>query len=204
MKALLKNRRSPCLFPAILNIAAISFVLVFIRSSYFPSTSKERTLATVTYTAAELAVMNEGLPSSAEILPRILVGVFSTAQRRQSRDRLRSYYPKVEGVCVMFVVCRNKVEKFNLEVQREALEFEDLIVLDYIDENMNYGKTLEYFRWVYFNRTKWDFVFKTDDDSLFHLKHLQAAFHGFPKTGVYFGSRAWWPGARHLWNYMFV
>ena len=58
-------------------------------------------------------------------------------------------------------------------------------------ENMNDGKTFQYFKQVYemFNNTH-DFVMKVDDDCYIYIDNLNERIKSFPLIGTYYGTRA--------------
>ncbi|CAO3618220.1 unnamed protein product [Cunninghamella echinulata] len=97
--------------------------------------------------------------------PKILVGVFTTEDNYYRRQIIRDTYlkyKKTDDIIFKFVIGRTKTKK----ILEEMNQYHDILPLD-IEENMNYGKTYEYFATISetfknypldFNMTYWGYL----------------------------------------------
>ena len=154
----------------------------------------------------------------------VFVGVFSVDAAYERRHMIRTTYARHtkpinpltgrpgENVQVKFILGRPRAT----HARRIALEmemFNDVVVLD-VKENMNKGKTHEYFKWAAENATvpvnyrkrgaaagddvgvgfkKADYVVKADDDSLIILSELERHLRITPREKTYWGCTFWSP-----------
>lgn len=147
----------------------------------------------------------------------VFVGVFSVDAQIERRNAIRLTWAKqtkpidprtgrpTQDIQVKFVLGRPR----KAWAQRVALEMEtynDIVVLD-INENMNHGKTFEYFKWAADNATvpvyyspvgagsnevavgfkKADYVVKADEDSFIMLNELERHLRITPRERTYWG-----------------
>ena len=157
----------------------------------------------------------------------VFVGVFSTDSSFERRSLIRHTYAAhtlplsqkdgtpMANVQVKFILGRPR-KKHELGVLLEQEMYNDLVLLD-VDENMNKGKTREYFRWASENATipivlsstpaapdhsstgvspgsgrdvKWkmaDYIVKADEDSFLILSELERHLRLIPRTKAYWG-----------------
>ena len=155
----------------------------------------------------------------------LFVGVFSRDSSAERRSVIRHTYaahtlpvsPKdgtsMANVQLKFILGKPR-GKFLRSVLLEQEMYNDIVILD-IEENMNRGKTLEYFTWAAENATvpivvgdplssqeetpsvsgkarnvRWkraDYVIKADDDAFIVLKELERHLRLAPRTMTYWG-----------------
>ncbi|CAD6922706.1 unnamed protein product [Tilletia controversa] len=163
----------------------------------------------------------------ADSLPpvNVFVGVFSYDASYERRQLIRSTYgthtlPRdartgapLAHVQLKFILGRPQKQNAR-KVTLEAETYNDMVVLD-MEENMNEGKTYEYFRWASENATvpilqsqdsshssagasltskktvigwkKADYVVKADDDAFIVLSELERHLRVSPRTNTYWG-----------------
>lgn len=135
------------------------------------------------------------LKSSTELnkQQRLLIGILTTAKRFERRSTLRALYapflPLTPKIDLRFVIAKDTEDGyFNKVVEMEQARYKDIIYLE-IDENMNSGKTYQYFKHVHDKMSEkgYTFVFKADDDAFIHLPHLWQRFEKFPTDSTYWG-----------------
>ncbi|CAG8550501.1 7023_t:CDS:2 [Cetraspora pellucida] len=76
----------------------------------------------------------------------------------------------------------NKKDK----LEKESKIYGDIVILN-ITENMNDGKTFEYFKWFAKHRDD-NYMLKLDDDTFLHLIHYYRELQDLPKERVYYGN----------------
>ncbi|KAJ3218838.1 hypothetical protein HK099_004914, partial [Clydaea vesicula] len=122
----------------------------------------------------------------------IFIGIFSTADRFYRRNLIRSTYLNLEAPKVMykFVLGKPATNKQQLLLKFEQEKFNDLFILD-IEENMDNGKTFNYFKTLYnaYHPHQFKFVMKADDDTFLHFPNLEKKFLSLPEYDVYFGRK---------------
>ncbi|TPX35294.1 hypothetical protein SmJEL517_g02356 [Synchytrium microbalum] len=135
----------------------------------------------------------------------LLLGIFSTAQKFGRRQLIRSTYlqHRTSRTDVIFVIGKPKNDVMGTYVALENQLFSDILVLN-IPENMNEGKTYEYFAAVgrEFGDDEYLYVAKTDDDSFILLPRLEHRLDvegAVKRTGAYFGHQ--WDFYMHGWGY---
>lgn len=103
---------------------------------------------------------------------KIFLGVFTKEDNYNRRQIIRDTYlkNKSNNVIFKFITGRPTTKKFINEIK----EYHDILPLD-IKENMNKGKTYEYFYTIaeIFNNYNLDFVIKADDDSYIRLDLME-------------------------------
>ncbi|OZJ02861.1 hypothetical protein BZG36_04082 [Bifiguratus adelaidae] len=127
---------------------------------------------------------------------RILVGLLTKDSTFLRRQLIRSTYLQYQPPTIIFRFILGRPQKEYLPLVAEEMRlYGDVIVLD-MEENMNEGKTLEYFKWVNrsYNQTngeyaRLDYVVKADDDSMINLWNLERALRVLPRKGAYWGCK---------------
>ena len=129
------------------------------------------------------------------LISKSFVGIFTTYDKIQRRRYIRECYnSKLDlNVDLRFIIGKAKDSEEEIKLQDEQIEFGDLVILD-IDENMNNGKTFEFFRFA--SQLKgYDFISKADDDVYIHLTNFMQRLDdikmglGYKFKGVYFGRK---------------
>ncbi|GAA5919792.1 hypothetical protein JCM1841_005865 [Sporobolomyces salmonicolor] len=151
----------------------------------------------------------------------VFVGVFSVDAAADRRNAIRLSYAQhskpidprtgrpAHNVQLKFILGRPRA-KWSKRIALEMEMFNDLVVLD-VEENMNKGKTFQYFAWanenatvpVYYARRgegqdggartvgvgfqKADYVVKADDDSFIVLSELERHLRITPRENTYWG-----------------
>ncbi|KAI8061082.1 hypothetical protein BC940DRAFT_310778 [Gongronella butleri] len=114
---------------------------------------------------------------------QIFIGIFTTASNYQRRQLIRDTYLQhiPEGVTYKFVM-GNDAPRDEMDTYR------DILPLDIV-ENMNDGKTYEYFKLMaqVFRDHPVDFVLKADDDSYLYLDRLATDLARTPRNMSYWG-----------------
>ncbi|KAK4685512.1 hypothetical protein P7C73_g4640, partial [Tremellales sp. Uapishka_1] len=140
----------------------------------------------------------------------VFLGIFSTADKRERRDLYRRVilpdFPK-HLVTVKFILgippfpestlSQATIDRALLirKVDEEMKEFGDIVVLPMID-NIDLGKTHEYFKWVAKTyggegrvKGRPRFVMKADDDTILVMPNMISAFQDLDcATNVYWGT----------------
>ena len=147
--------------------------------------------------------------SSSSSSYRALVSVYTTPEKVERRDMIRSTYMKFKPreMDVMFVVGKRKgvaESEVNGLLHRESERYGDVIILN-IHEARDEGKIYEFFRYlsIKMNDRRYDYVFKVDDDTVINMINLhhrlmfmkkwfpQSVYYGhFLYKHVYFASGA--------------
>lgn len=136
----------------------------------------------------------------------VFVGVFSIDATYERRQLIRSTYARHTSpganVVVKFILGRPR-ESHSRRVALEMEMYNDIVILD-LKENMNRGKTFEFFKWASENATisvgwengkgerglgwrKVDYVVKADDDTFLRLDELERHLRVAPREKVYWG-----------------
>jgi Galactosyltransferase len=128
---------------------------------------------------------------NAEIFPStnlILVGVFSIASRFHRRSLIRISYLKFKPaqVTFKFVIGKPKDYAELALVRLENEMYNDILILP-IEENMNRGKTFDYFSKIVQGSSKFVFIMKADDDIYINFPQLLFQFRSLPKQQLYWG-----------------
>ncbi|XP_061336691.1 hydroxyproline O-galactosyltransferase GALT3-like [Gastrolobium bilobum] len=150
--------------------------------------------STVTATATTRAQTNN---SSSDNL-RILIGILTLPDQYLRRHFLRLVYstqppPPGAKVDVKFVFCNLTKEDQKVLVALEIMHHDDIMILD-CKENMNNGKTLNYFSTLpeLLNDTvgpypPYHYVMKADDDTYLRLNSLVESLKPLPREDLYYG-----------------
>ncbi|KAI7889683.1 uncharacterized protein EV154DRAFT_466840 [Mucor mucedo] len=104
---------------------------------------------------------------------KIFIGIFTTKEKAERRQMIRDTYLqyKPENIEYKFVMVANHIPK---SLQQEIDDYNDILRINMTRENMNEGKTYEYFRTMAERKEdKFDFVLKADDDSYLHLDRME-------------------------------
>ncbi|KAG2180587.1 hypothetical protein INT44_003591 [Umbelopsis vinacea] len=121
----------------------------------------------------------------------IFVGVLTMDTKFDRRQMIRDTYLmyKPDNVIFKFVLGRPRNDpEVIAKLEEEYHKYGDLMFLD-IKENMNEGKTYEYFRYMAetYNTTGLDYVFKADDDSYIRLDRLELDMRNQKRQMLYWG-----------------
>lgn len=104
---------------------------------------------------------------------KIFIGIFTTKEKVERRQMIRDTYLqyKPDNIEYKFVMVANHIPK---GLQQEIDDYNDILRINMTRENMNEGKTYEYFRTMAGRKEdKFDFVLKADDDSYLHLDRME-------------------------------
>ncbi|KAJ3086426.1 hypothetical protein HK102_013155 [Quaeritorhiza haematococci] len=119
------------------------------------------------------------------------IGIFTIAEKSDRRTLIRSTYLKKKPptLDVFFIVGKPKKVEVALLLYYENQTYGDIRVLE-CEENMNYGKTYYYFKYLAktFPNDTYGFGMKTDDDVWLELPNLETRLASFPRNNrTYFG-----------------
>ncbi|EPS62704.1 transferase, transferring glycosyl groups, partial [Genlisea aurea] len=138
---------------------------------------------------------------------KVLVGVFTTPDRYESRSFLRLVYgaqsPTGAIIDVRFIMCRMADAEHKITVGLEIMNYGDMIILD-CRENMNDGKTYTYFsslpRLFESNSTNppYHYVVKADDDVYIRLQPLVESLQFVAREDAYYGCNATQRGVEYM------
>ncbi|KAJ3670724.1 hypothetical protein LUZ60_008150 [Juncus effusus] len=125
---------------------------------------------------------------------RLLIGIFSLADRYERRQLIRNSYWEQSGdyfhleVDIRFILCNISKEEDSVLVALEIMRYDDIIILDCV-ENMSEGKTYRYFSSlpVMFDDHSYDYVMKCDDDTYLRIDNLVESLRSKPREDVYYG-----------------
>lgn len=102
---------------------------------------------------------------------KVFVGIFTTKENARRREIIRSTYlqHKPDNIYYKFIIGST----LSKELREEMDQHHDILPLD-IEENMNQGKTLEYYRLLtdVFKGSRMDFILKADDDAYLQLERI--------------------------------
>lgn len=123
---------------------------------------------------------------------RIFLGIFSTESRISRRNLLRTSYLQVrprDHMDVFFILGKPSNETAYQALQKENNTYGDILTLD-CPENMNEGKSFDFFRRIYqlHSGSPYTIVFKGDDDAIYHLFNLAARLEPLHQSNLYVGS----------------
>jgi len=143
---------------------------------------------------ASPAVVPPAAPSALEQHEEktVLIGILTipgkTAIRSAIRWAFARHSPRIKArASLYFVVGQPLSHSDALIIGSESREFGDLMVLN-ITENMNNGKTYEFFVAAEAVRPVHRFFMKADDDAYIHVPNLVATLDSFPRGAlVYYG-----------------
>lgn len=121
----------------------------------------------------------------------IFIGIMSCAKEYKRRSLLRALYSpftlKNSDVKVNFILGLDPDELVNGIIREEAKAYGDLFILE-AQENMNQGKTYQFFRQFYERSpVKYAFVMKADTDTYLHMNHIKQLFPQIPNDHTYWG-----------------
>ncbi|CAG8513857.1 25475_t:CDS:2 [Dentiscutata erythropus] len=77
-------------------------------------------------------------------------------------------------------------DEYKDKLEEESKMYGDIVILN-ITENIDEGKTFEYFKWFAKNR-KDNYMVKLDDDAFLHLIHYYRDIQDIPRERVYYGN----------------
>ncbi|KAJ1690436.1 hypothetical protein LUZ63_014591 [Rhynchospora breviuscula] len=175
---------SPIILP--LSLLALTVLLMCTTEFRLPSFFSSCQTAILTNNSVIRSMTKPGL--------RILVGVLTTADRYERRQLIRLAYSQQHGtyhdaeVDVRFVFCSLSKEEQSVLVTLEILQYNDIIILN-CTENMNNGKTYEYFSSVpkLFSDRSYNYVMKCDDDTYLRIGNLVESLRNKSREDVYYG-----------------
>lgn len=117
----------------------------------------------------------------------IFIGIFTTEEKLERRQMIRDTYLQYrpKNIEYKFVMVASHVPE---SLQQEIKEYNDILNLNMTRENMNEGKTYEYFRTMSERKDdKIDFVLKADDDSYLHLDRIEYDLSHTNRNMAYWG-----------------
>ncbi|CAG8845614.1 45289_t:CDS:2, partial [Gigaspora margarita] len=127
----------------------------------------------------------------------IFIGILTIYEKIEVRECLRELYThnndalarylgvKKSPVTIRFFLGLPK-DEYKDRLEEESKMYGDIVILN-ITENMNKGKTLEYFKWFAKHRED-NYMLKLDDDSFLHLIHYYRDLQDLPRERVYYGN----------------
>ncbi|RIB17621.1 Glycosyltransferase Family 31 protein [Gigaspora rosea] len=103
-----------------------------------------------------------------------------------NNDALARYLGvKKSPVTIRFILGLPK-DVYKDKLEEESKIHGDIVILN-ITENMNNGKTFEYFKWFAKHRED-NYLLKLDDDSFLHLIHYYRDLQDLPRKRAYYGN----------------
>ncbi|CAG8636735.1 23104_t:CDS:2 [Cetraspora pellucida] len=103
-----------------------------------------------------------------------------------SNDALARYLGVEKSpVTIRFILGLPKDENKD-KLEEESKMYGDVVILN-ITENMNKGKTFEYFNWFAKHRED-NYMLKLDDDAFLHLIHYYRDLQDLPRERAYYGN----------------
>ncbi|XP_078177818.1 uncharacterized protein LOC144572224 [Carex rostrata] len=146
----------------------------------------------LTFNLNPRTVHNSFSPVPAQQNFSLLIGILTRADSHSHRHFLRLVYgaqrnPPDVKIHVKFVFCRlTKVEQ-RILIALEVLRFDDIIILN-CTENMNFGKTYEFFSSLpKILPQQYDYVMKADDDVFIRLEGLSQSLKKLKRNDLYYG-----------------
>ncbi|CAG8450267.1 5785_t:CDS:2 [Acaulospora morrowiae] len=128
----------------------------------------------------------------------IFIGIFTVYEKIEIRNCLREVYThnnvalarylgvKKSPVTIRFILGLPKDEHNKDKMEEESKMYGDIVILN-ITENVDDGKTFEYFKWFAKHREDNYFV-KLDDDAFIHLIHYYRELQDLPRQRAYYGA----------------
>ncbi|KAI9360317.1 hypothetical protein BD770DRAFT_471534 [Pilaira anomala] len=113
---------------------------------------------------------------------KVFLGIFSTPEKYARRQMIRDTYLQSKPTNMVYKFVLGSMSDTTTEQQAtlelEIKQYDDILILGMDKENMNQGKTFEFFRTVAGETiTKYhkgiDFVLKADDDAYLYLNRVQ-------------------------------
>ncbi|CAG8731237.1 15079_t:CDS:2, partial [Dentiscutata heterogama] len=126
----------------------------------------------------------------------IFIGIMTVDEKIEIRDLLRKLYTHQNDVLARYLGVKKSPisirfisglprDEYKDKLEEESKIYGDIVILN-ITENMDKGKTFEYFKWFAKNR-KDNYMAKLDDDAFFHLIHFYRDLQDIPRERVYYG-----------------
>ncbi|CAG8665697.1 135_t:CDS:2, partial [Racocetra fulgida] len=127
----------------------------------------------------------------------IFIGILTIYEKIEIRECLRKLYAhnndalarylgvKKSPVTIRFVLGL-PMDDYIDKLEEESKMYGDIVILN-ITENMNKGKTFEYFNWFAKHRED-NYMVKLDDDTFIHLIHYYRDLQDLPRERVYYGN----------------
>lgn len=111
---------------------------------------------------------------------KLFLGIFSTPEKHARRQMIRNTYLQTKPTNMVYKFVLASISGTTAQQQAmldlEIKQYDDILILGMDKENMNQGKTFEFFRTVA-ETTKYhegiDFVLKADDDAYLYLNRVQ-------------------------------
>lgn len=133
------------------------------------------------------------------------VGIFCTAGDFIQRDLVRhtSNLLAPPGLALRFVICQPLSASSNPILEAESQLHGDIVFLDCV-ENMDKGKSLQFFQVVRQTFPNYHFYAKTDLDSYNLYFNVAYALDQAPKCGLYMGQRYYHEGVHYHVGHMYI
>jgi len=138
---------------------------------------------------------NKAEPSPSPDSVRIFIGVVVAYDRfgqrsyiRETYNQMKKYIDPRDTVTVKFIVGKNKEVGMDQLISWENETWGDIVVINQL-ENMNDGKTYNYFKYLYDTESgKYDYAMKLDDDTFLNIPTLLNVIRPiYPREGAYIG-----------------
>lgn len=131
------------------------------------------------------ALISPKLISSREQKINIAVYVPSTPTGLANRQAIRETWGSVDQLNPIFVIGRPSSENFSVELQREILEFGDILLEDFLDTYDNLTlKTGFAMKHFIQNQSNNSLFFKVDDDVMLNVENLYESLGRAPKDAL--------------------
>ncbi|CAG8659509.1 6645_t:CDS:2, partial [Cetraspora pellucida] len=136
-------------------------------------------------------------PSGVDRNLTVFIGIVTYYEKVETRKCLRELYTHNNNalarylrvnkspVTIKFILGLPKDEYMD-NLEEESKMYGDIVILN-ITENMNEGKTFEYFSWFAKHRED-NYMHKSDDDTFIHLIHYYRDLQDLPREHVYYGN----------------
>ncbi|CAG8465127.1 23247_t:CDS:2 [Cetraspora pellucida] len=136
-------------------------------------------------------------PSGVDQNLTVFIGIVTSYEKAETRKCLRELYTHNNNalarylrvnkspVTIKFILGLPKDEYMD-NLEEESKMYGDIVILN-ITENMNEGKTFEYFSWFAKHRED-NYIHKSDDDTFIHLIHYYRDLQDLPREHVYYGN----------------
>ena len=146
------------------------------------------------YMQKQNTVRNVDVDDAEDFTKQLLVAFFSVAKEQERRSLIRSVIAgryDANEVDVVFAIGQPKSDEERSILAFESEVYDDLFSVS-MEENMDSGKTIRFFKDVYERQERqesprYQYVMKVDTDSFLHMEHLMKALKIAPKDRMYMG-----------------